>query len=204
MGNWALRAACHELKAWHQMGHANLSMAVNISSRQFQQPGFVDMVRDILVETEVSPANLHLELTESVILGDSKAIIEVLRRLKDIGVLMALDDFGTGYSSLSYLRRFPIDIIKIDQSFVFDLIANPEAASIVREIIAMARSLMMKTIAEGVETKQQLDFLANQGCDVIQGFYLSRALPDAEFRSLLGKGPGPDPKFAHLLPGASP
>lgn len=204
MGDWALRAACRELRTWHQMGHANLSVAVNISSRQFQQPGFVDLVKSILEDTGVPPACLHLELTESVILRDSKAIIEVLNQLKDLGVLMALDDFGTGYSSLAYLRRFPIDIIKIDQSFVLDLIANPEAASIVRAIVAMAGALKMKTVAEGVETKQQLDFLSSIGCNVIQGFYLSRALPAVEFARLLQADPRLNPKPATLIPEAPP
>lgn len=204
IGDWALRAACRELKTWHQMGHTDLSVAVNISSHQFQQPGFVSLVKGLIDETGVSPASLHLELTEGVMLRDSKAIIEVLKQLKDIGVVMALDDFGTGYSSLAYLRRFPIDIIKIDQSFVLDLIANPEAASIVRAIIAMAGSLNMKTVAEGVETKQQLDFLASHGCDVIQGFYLSRALPTDEFITLLETSPSSDPKLTRLIPDAMP
>lgn len=192
MGEWALRTACRELRTWQAMGHPKLSVAVNISSRQFQQPGFVNLVKEILDETGVPPNCLHLELTESVLLLDSKAIIDVLRQLKELGVVMALDDFGTGYSSLAYLRRFPIDILKIDQSFVLDLIVNPDAASIVRAIIAMAGSLNMKTVAEGVETRQQLDFLASHGCDVIQGFYLSRALPVAEFRNLLQTGLQPN------------
>lgn len=185
MGEWALRTACRELKVWHQLGHPELSVAVNLSSHQFMRPGLINLVKEVLAETGVPPACLHLELTEGVILQGSEAVIGILRELKRVGVVLALDDFGTGYSSLAYLRRFPIDILKIDQSFVLDLIVDPEAATIIRAILAMARSLNMKTIAEGVETKEQLNFLASYGCDVMQGFYLSRALPADEFRALL-------------------
>ena len=188
IGEWALRTACRELKVWHQRGHRNVSVAVNISPRQFQQQDIVKLVRKVLLETGVPPASLHLELTENVILQNSDAVIETLRELKSTGVILAMDDFGTGYSSLGYLKRFPIDIIKIDQSFILDMIANPDAASIIRAILAMAQSLNMKTVAEGVETREQMDFLIANGCDVIQGFYLSSALPAGEFRTLLAEG----------------
>ena len=188
IGEWALRTACSELKVWHQQGHQNLSVAVNISPRQFQQQDIVKLVRKVLQETGIPPTSLHLELTESVILQNSDVVIETLRQLKSFGVILAMDDFGTGYSSLGYLKRFPIDIIKIDQSFILDMIANPDAASIIRAILAMAQSLNMKTIAEGVETREQMEFLIANGCDVIQGFYLSNALPANEFRALLAEG----------------
>lgn len=200
MGEWTLRTACHELKVWHQMGHPELSMAVNLSSHQFMRPGLVSLVREVLEETGMPPACLHLELTESVILQGSEAMIGILRDLKKLGVVLALDDFGTGYSSLAYLRRFPIDILKIDQSFVLDLIVNPEAASIVRAILAMARSLNMKTIAEGVETREQLDFLASHGCKVMQGFYLSRVLSAEEFRTMLSSRRASKPDSARFAP----
>lgn len=188
IGEWALRTACTELRAWHELGHRNLSVAVNISSRQFQQQNLPDLVRQVLAETGVPPARLHLELTEGVILQHSSLAIDTLKELKQIGVVLAIDDFGTGYSSLSYLKRFPIDIIKIDQSFILDLITNPEAASIILAILAMAKTLKLKTVAEGVETRAQLDFLIENGCDVIQGFYLNPALSAEEFRAQLSRG----------------
>ena len=188
IGEWVLRTACRELKVWHQQGHQNLSIAVNISPRQFQQQDVVKLVREALQQTGIPPACLHLELTESVILQNSDVVIETLRELKALGVILAMDDFGTGYSGLGYLKRFPIDIIKIDQSFILDMIANPDAASIIRAILAMAQSLNLKTVAEGVETREQMDFLIANGCDVIQGFYLSSSLPAGEFRALLAEG----------------
>jgi diguanylate cyclase (GGDEF)-like protein/PAS domain S-box-containing protein len=187
LGEWALRTACRELKAWHEMGYRKMTVAVNVSSRQFQKQGLPQLVRDILLETGVPAASLHLELTESVLLQGSESVFQTLRELKAIGVILALDDFGTGYSSLAYLKRFPVDIIKIDQSFVLDMLADPEAASIIRVILAMAKTLKLKTVAEGVETKEQLDFLQENGCDVIQGYYLSPALSDTSFRKLLAE-----------------
>ena len=141
IGEWALRTACRQLKLWHDAGYADLSVAVNISPRQFQQDDIPKLIKQILDETGARPACLHLELTESVILQNSGVVIETLRELKALGIVIAMDDFGTGYSSLSYLKRFPIDIIKIDQSFTADLTSSTDAASIVLAIIAMARSL---------------------------------------------------------------
>ena len=185
IGQWALRTACKQLKHWHDAGYTDLSVAVNISARQFQQDNIPKLIRQILGETGLRPEGLHLELTEGVILQNSDVVVETLRELKAMGIVMALDDFGTGYSSLSYLKRFPIDIIKIDQSFTMDLTRSADAASIALAIIAMAHSLNLKTVAEGVETQAQMDFLKSNGCDAIQGHFFSRALSVDDMTQLL-------------------
>ena len=185
IGEWVLRQACRQLQAWHAAGLENLSMAVNVSARQFHHQDIPQLVRRVLDETGIPPQSLELELTESALLYNADAVIDTLRELKAIGVSLAMDDFGTGYSSLSYLKRFPIDTIKIDQSFTADLPGSKDAASITRAIIAMAQSLDMKTIGEGVETYQQLDFLSTNACDVIQGHYFSAALRVDEATALL-------------------
>ena len=185
IGEWVLRQACRQLQAWHAAGRKDLSMAVNVSARQFHHQDIPQLVRRVLDETGVPPHSLELELTESALLYNADAVIDTLRELKAIGVSLAMDDFGTGYSSLSYLKRFPIDTIKIDQSFTADLPGGKDAASITRAIIAMAQSLDMKTIGEGVETYQQLNFLSVNACDVIQGHYFSAALPVDEMTDLL-------------------
>lgn len=176
IGEWVLRTACRQLKTWHQQGHAQLSVAVNLSPRQFQQQDIPALVRTVLDETGIPAASLHLELTENVLVRQSDTVLKALQELKALGVLLAIDDFGTGYSSLGYLKRFPVDIIKIDQTFVLDLVVNPDAAFIIRAIISMAKSLNMKTVAEGAETREQMDFLVDCGCDAVQGFYISRGL----------------------------
>ncbi|MDB5977319.1 MAG: hypothetical protein JWR07_4079 [Nevskia sp.] len=185
IGEWVLWRACQQLQAWHAAGHKVLSMAVNVSARQFHHQDIPQLVRRVLDETGIPPQSLELELTESALLYNADAVIDTLRELKTIGVSLAMDDFGTGYSSLSYLKRFPIDTIKIDQSFTADLPGSKDAASITRAIIAMARSLGMSTIGEGVETYQQLSFLGANACDAIQGHYFSAALPVDEVTALL-------------------
>jgi EAL domain-containing protein (putative c-di-GMP-specific phosphodiesterase class I) len=145
-------------------------------------------VRDVLAETGLEPRYLELELTETVLMEDSRSIADMLRELKDIGVLLALDDFGTGYSSLSYLKRFPIDTLKIDQSFVRDLSTDADDAGIVTAVIGMGKSLHMRVVAEGVETQEQLEFLQQHNCPVGQGFYFSRPVPALEFGKLLDRG----------------
>ncbi|MES2355271.1 MAG: EAL domain-containing protein [Pseudomonadota bacterium] len=188
IGEWVLKTACAQIKAWHQAGYTGLTMAVNISARQFRQQNIPQLVRQTLGETELDPSCLELELTESVLMHDHQAVVEILRELKKIGVLLSLDDFGTGYSSLSYLRRFPIDIVKVDQAFVRDLTNSPGDASLAKAIIAMAHSLNMKTIAEGVETQGQLAFLSEHQCDAIQGYYFSRPVPAKDLLTLLVEG----------------
>lgn len=189
IGAWVLRSACAELMAlFAKHGHRDLAVAVNLSARQFQQPDLVEDVARVLEETGVPPAALELEITETVAMQDSDRTLATLRRLKELGVKLSLDDFGIGYSSLSYLRRFPLDTLKVDQSFVRDLTRDVQAASIVHAIITMARSLGLRVVAEGVETAEQRELLRGYGCDLIQGYLISRPLPaDELLRYLAGQ-----------------
>ena len=185
IGEWVLRTACVQAKAWHDAGHTDLTMAVNVSARQFRLSNVQDLVRSALADSGLDAAFLELELTESVLMHDKKAAVTALKQLKEIGVVLTLDDFGTGYSSLSYLKEFPIDIIKIDKSFISDVTSSVDGASLARSIISMAQSLHMTTIAEGVETEEQLSFLNSSHCDSMQGYYFSRPLPASEMNALL-------------------
>jgi diguanylate cyclase (GGDEF)-like protein/PAS domain S-box-containing protein len=187
IGEWVLRTACQQMKRWHDDGHA-LTVAVNMSARQINQDNVPEMVRAVLAETGLPATSLELELTESTLLGSADHVIEKLRELKAMGLSLAIDDFGTGYSSLGYLKRYPIDIIKIDRSFTIDVTSNVEAASIARAIIAMAKSLGMKTLTEGVETREQLQFFIEFGCDSVQGHYFAPALPASEIDRQLRSG----------------
>jgi diguanylate cyclase (GGDEF)-like protein/PAS domain S-box-containing protein len=190
IGEWVLRSACAQLKQWHDAGHTELTMAVNLSARQINQQNIPSLVRAVLNETGLPAHSLELELTESALISSADGVIEKLRELKTMGVALAIDDFGTGYSSLGYLKRYPIDKIKIDRSFTLDVTTNAEAASIARAIIAMARSLGMKTLTEGLETREQLQFFIELGCDAVQGHYFSQALPAAEVSERLQRGFG--------------
>ncbi|OEU59589.1 MAG: hypothetical protein BA870_02535 [Desulfuromonadales bacterium C00003094] len=177
LGEWILRTACREAVAWQRLDRGPLRLAVNLSAQQFRQPDFVERIEEVLQETGLDPQLLELELTESVFMENREAAIEVLVDLKARGIQIAIDDFGTGYSSLSYLKNFPIDRIKIAQEFVRDIPADPNDMAIVSATIAMAESLGLKLIAEGVETLEQLEFLQQQGCQEMQGYYFSRPLP---------------------------
>jgi diguanylate cyclase (GGDEF)-like protein/PAS domain S-box-containing protein len=188
IGEWVLRTACVQAKAWHGIGNPNLRVAVNVSARQFSHPNLVELVQRTLIESGLEARYLELELTESALLNDNEVLTETLRQLKHIGVSLSLDDFGTGYSSLSHLRRFPIDIVKIDRSFIKDVTTNVHDASIVNAIIAMARSLDVYSIAEGVETERQAAFLKKNHCDAIQGYYLSRPQHATAITQILGDG----------------
>ncbi len=188
IGEWVLRTACAQAQAWHAGGHRGLSMAVNMSARQFQQQDVPSLVQAVLNDTGLLPQCLELELTESVLMNNTDAAIETMRRLKRLGVQLALDDFGTGYSSLSYLKRFPIDILKIDKSFTFEVATDVAAATITRAIVAMARTLGMTTIAEGVENEEQFELLAELDCDVMQGYLISRPLTAERLSALLRDG----------------
>lgn len=188
IGEWVLRTACAQAKTWHDAGYSGLSVAVNVSARQFAQLDVPELVRRVLAYTGLAPGRLDIELTESVLLQDGESTVEALRRLKALGVTLSLDDFGTGYSSLSYLRRFPIDAVKIDRFFIGDVTRSVDGASITKAIIAMARSLEMTTVAEGVETAGQLAFLRNSRCDAIQGHCFSAPLPAHELEELLREG----------------
>lgn len=174
IGEWVLRQACLQAKAWHDQGYADLSMSVNVSAVQFAQPRLLEVVNRALAESGLRPQALTLEITESVIMHDAESAVGMLRALKHMGVKLSIDDFGTGYSSLSYLKRFPIDILKIDKSFVRSLGVNDEDTAIVRAIMALAKSLRLMTIAEGVETERQVELLQREQCDRFQGFHFSR------------------------------
>lgn len=180
IGEWVLRAACKQGKAWQGIGMPPLIMAVNLSARQLYQSNLVEMVQEILVETKLAPEYLEFEITESIIM-DVQKVLPILRKLKRIGVRISLDDFGTRYSSLYYLKEFPIDIIKIDQSFVRNCTADVKDGTIVKAIIAMAHQLKVDVIAEGIETKNQLIFLQQNLCSRGQGYFFSKPLPAAQF-----------------------
>ncbi|MHB8535597.1 MAG: EAL domain-containing protein [Sulfuricaulis sp.] len=188
VGEWVLRAACAQYHAWRAAGLPPSRVAVNVSSRQFNGGGLVETVGRVMQDSGMEPGVLELEITESVIMKNPQAVVETLQTLSSMGVRLAIDDFGTGYSSLSYLKRFPIDILKIDQTFVRDITTDPDDAAIVSAIITMAHSLDIQTVAEGVETREQLEFLRAQGCDFMQGYYFSRARPAGEIEHLLQNG----------------
>ena len=187
IGEWVLRTACAQLKAWHEAGHADLPVAVNLSARQFRGHDVAQLVARVLQECDLPARYLELELTESALMLDTGAVLKSLLELKGMGARLALDDFGTGYSSLSHLNGFPIDVIKIDKSFTFEVTRSESTASITRAIIAMAKSLGMKTVAEGVETEDQLRFMAAHQCDSMQGYYYSRPLSAADMGALLAE-----------------
>lgn len=179
VGKWVLRTACRQLKEWGN-GSSRLPVSVNLSFSQFRHDSLVEMVERSIRDFHVDPRRLTLEITESIFMKDMDLALSVLKRLKGLGVLISIDDFGTGYSSLSYLKRFPVDIVKIDQSFVKDVTVDPDTTSLVMGIINMAHSLNLKTIAEGVETEEQWKILRLLKCDMGQGYYFSPAMPPAE------------------------
>jgi len=185
LGDFVMRTACAQNKNWQDKGLQQMRVSVNFSARQFQQPTFIADVSHILKETNLDPRWLELELTESSIMKDPDEAIEKLHELKLMGINVAIDDFGTGYSSLNYLKRFPIDTLKIDRTFVSDVCKDPHDTAIVRAIITLGHALDMTVIAEGVETKEQLQYLSALECDVVQGFLFSKALPAKGFEELL-------------------
>ena len=181
IGEWVLDAACRQLQKWLRMGLGPLRMSVNISGRQLDKKNLAEIVATILNSTGLPPDTLELEITESAIMDKPDQVLSILKQLKDMGILIAVDDFGTGYSSLAYLKRFPIDILKIDQSFVRDLPDNAEDVAIITGVIALGKSLNLLLVAEGVENDAQRALLAEQGCDMMQGFLLSKPLPASMF-----------------------
>jgi len=191
LGEWVLREACRQAKRWHDAGHNALRISVNLSARQLQQGDLGKQLAAILAESGLQPRTLELELTESLLMDDPMSAVKLLQALAALGVRIAIDDFGTGYSSLAYLKRFPVSRLKIDRSFVRDLSTDANDAAIVHAVVAMAKSLRMEVIAEGVETVEQLRFLAAHGCFEAQGFLFSRPRPAAElttFRFVLPSG----------------
>ncbi|HET9429124.1 MAG TPA: EAL domain-containing protein [Allosphingosinicella sp.] len=188
IGNWVLREACNQARAWADAGLPMTTVAINVSSLELQQENFLTSLFAILDETGIDPALLELEMTESVLMERSESAASILLSLREKGVQVAVDDFGTGYSSLSYLRKFPVDALKIDQSFVSHISGAPDNASIVSAVISMARSLKLRVIAEGVETLEDLAFLQTHQCDEGQGFYFGKPVPAGEFALLLQRG----------------
>jgi len=205
IGAWVIESACAHLRAWADLGLDETRLAVNVSARQFHAGDLDQVVVRALERYAVKPACLELELTESMLMRDIDSTLTQLRRFKDIGIKLSLDDFGTGYSCFSYLCRFPIDTLKIDQSFVRDVVDDANTAGIVASIIGLAHRLHLNVVAEGVEREAQLGYLRKLGCDEIQGYLFSRPLPEHEYLALLREErilpgtPGPDDADRTLL-----
>src|SRR5471032_20461 len=185
IGEWVLESVCAQIKVWHDQGLGDIKVSVNLAAGQFANDATVPYVESTLRKFGVAPEYLGLEITEGTVMGDPDKAVAALRRLKDIGVSVSLDDFGTGYSSLSYLKRFPIDVLKIDKSFVDDVTTNANDAAIALSVISLAHNLNMRVIAEGVETREQVQFLTERGCDEMQGYFFSHPLSADAFTALL-------------------
>lgn len=188
IGRWVLHQACTHAKAWSEAGLPPITVAVNVSALEFRQKNFVECVRKILHKTGLAAQHLELEIAESVLMHNADASAQVLHELKELGVVLAVDDFGTGYSSLSYLKQFPIDVLKIHQSFICDLELNPQNSIIVSAVIGMGNSLKLKVVAEGIENQAQLVFLREKKCEEGQGFFFGKPTTAEEFQSLLTNG----------------
>ena len=188
IGAWVLRSACRQNQRWRRAGLGPLRVAVNLSARQFAEPDLIETVARALEESGLPPDSLEIELTESMMMADVEAAIETMRCLKRMGVKLSIDDFGTGYSSLSYLKRLPVDVLKIDRSFVQDIVSSPDSAAMVDAIVSLAHGLRMNVIAEGVETLEQLDYLRNCGCDEVQGYVYCEPQKVADVEKLLRAG----------------
>jgi len=184
LGHYVLEQAIKQTKIWNQQGF-NLSVGINLSARQFMQADLVDQIKQLIEQYEIVAENVDLEITETIAMQDAESSINKMHHLKELGVKLSMDDFGTGYSSLSYLHQFPLDVLKIDRSFVKDIMGNSEDGAIARAVIAMAHSMNLKVIAEGVETEEQYDFLRDHDCEVIQGYLISQPVPADEFEKLL-------------------
>jgi two-component system CheB/CheR fusion protein len=189
IGEWVLRSACRQLIDWQQQGYEVPRLAINLSAKQFRQKALAETIAFILNETGVNPQYIGLEITESMLVHNIDEVVETLLKLSNMGLEISIDDFGTGYSSLSYLKRFPINKLKIDKSFVDDIATHADDAAIVKAIIAMAHGLQMKVVTEGVETQAQLDFLRLHGCEQYQGYLFCKPLPAAEIVGRLTRLP---------------
>lgn len=190
IGEWVLRRACHQAKQWQNAGYRAICMAVNLSDRQFHYGNLEAIVQSAVDEAELDPKYLELELTESMIMHQLDDSVKILENLKGLGVKISIDDFGTGHSSLTYLKRFPVDCLKIDRSFIHDVVEDPGDAAIAKAIIAMAHNLRLRVIAEGVETEEQLIFLRRNQCDIIQGYTFSHPVAPEEILNFLIKDTG--------------
>jgi len=206
IGKWVLRQACRQAQEWISRGFHLPTIAVNISAMEFRREDFLEGILEVLAATGLNPGHLVLELTESVLMKHVDAAESVLKALRVIGVKVAVDDFGTGNSSLSYLRKFPIDELKIDQSFVRQIATSPDDCLIVTAVIGIGRSLNLRVVAEGVETLEELNFLKARDCDEAQGYYFSRPVPAEKFVALLESAAAvercPLPTSTHTLPNA--
>ena len=202
MGEWAIRTACAQYRKWRDEGSAPLRVAINLSARQLREPNFISVVERVLKQTGVDPESLEIEITENMLMSDSTNSVVALDTLHDMGIHIAMDDFGTGYSSLNHLKRFPIDTIKIDGSFVADIESNPEGIEIIKAIITMGHSLNRRVAAEGVETEGQLSILKEHGCDEIQGYYLCPPKPAGPLTAFLRKNTGDkaEPRRRRVVP----
>jgi EAL domain-containing protein (putative c-di-GMP-specific phosphodiesterase class I) len=182
LGKWVLESACNQIAAWaNRKSAARLTLAINISARQFHQPDFVEQVLSALEQAGANPRNLRLELTESLLVENIEEVIGKMTELKSHGLRFSLDDFGTGYSSLAYLKRMPLDQLKIDRSFIRDILTEESSAAIAQTIISLSRAMGLPVIAEGVETEEQREFLTRLGCHAFQGYLYSHPLPLDEF-----------------------
>jgi diguanylate cyclase (GGDEF)-like protein len=186
VGRWVLHQACAQAASWHQQG-LRTYMSVNVSMRQLETESLVDHVEEALAASDLEPSLLVIEVTESTLMRDAHATVSRLRRLKEIGVMIAVDDFGTGYSSLAYLRQFPVDVLKIDRSFISEMNGTPDAAALIHTLVELGRTLGLSTIAEGIEDHSQLEGLRNERCDSGQGFIFSRPVEPAEIEALLSQ-----------------
>lgn len=187
LGEWVLRETCRQVRSWQEQGLPSLRVAVNISAVQFRRLDLVDTVRGALLDARIDPEHLEIELTETAVMSDPEESADILERLSRMGVIISVDDFGTGYSSMSYLRRFPIDKLKIDRSFITNIPGSADDAAIVQGIISLAHSLRLKVVAEGVESAEQVEYLRKLGCDQYQGYFFSKPLAAAAFTALLCK-----------------
>lgn len=191
IGEWVLREACRQNRAWQDAGHLPLPVAVNLSALQFRHGNLADSVRGALADSGLQPQWLELELTESILIQNVDAVLEVLRTLKQIGVRLSIDDFGTGYSSLAYIKRFALDKLKVDQSFVRNMAIDPDDAAIVHSVIQLGHSLKLTVVAEGVESAEQAEILRREGCDLVQGYLYARPLPPEQFGAVLERAASP-------------
>jgi EAL domain-containing protein (putative c-di-GMP-specific phosphodiesterase class I) len=191
VGEWVLVTACSQIAAWQAEGLQVRPVAVNLSARQFRMAGLDQAVAAIITRAGIDPSLIEVELTESLLMNDPEEAVRTLGNLRRYGVRLAVDDFGTGYSSLMYLKRFPISALKIDRAFISDATTNPEDAAIAAAIINLGHSLGLNVVAEGVEDQGQLDFLRASGCDEMQGFLFSAAVPAADAGRMLHAGPRP-------------
>jgi diguanylate cyclase (GGDEF)-like protein/PAS domain S-box-containing protein len=187
IGTFVMQTACKQVQAWHQAGYHPMRIAVNLSAKQFQQAGLIDTVTEVLAESALAPQYLELEITESILMQDAEDVASTLHAIRDLGVLLTIDDFGTGYSSLSYLKRFPITGVKIDHSFIRDVPHDPDDVSLTQAILAMARSLKLEVVPEGIENQEQLNFLQSNHQGLAQGYLFARPMPAAEIERYLQK-----------------